>query len=716
MIAFVARVVLRLLFRVQVRGALGRHERLLIVANHQSFLDGALLGAFLPVKPVWLLHSTIARHWYVKLLMKPFPYAVVDAANPLAMKSVLRLIESGRPVMIFPEGRITVTGSLMKMYDGPAFVAARTGAAVVPVRIEGAVHTYFSRMGRDFPRKLFPRITLTVGEASRITMPEAPTARERRRLASEQMRRILERSAFEARPRTTLFEALISAIELHGRRRKMLEDVRFEPQTYGKILKASLALGRLASKFTAEGERAGVLLPNVSATVALLFGLIAMRRVPAILNFSSGLDAMRNACRMAELKVVFTSRAFLERARLGETARRLEGVRLVYLEDLRPLFNLRDKLWLMAFALRFPRRAMRRARPEDPAAVLFTSGSEGKPKGVVLSHGAILANVAQLKAVVDLTARDKMLNVLPLFHAFGLTVGVFLPLLGGSPLFLYLSPLHYRTVPEMAFDRDCTVMFATSTFLAHYAKFAHPYDFRRIRIVGSGAERLGEDVRQTYFEKFGVRITEGYGATECAPVISMNTYMAHKSGSVGQVLPGIETRLEPVAGIEDGGLLHVRGPNVMLGYLRAEDPGRIEPPSSVFGPGWYNTGDVVSFDERGFLTIRGRAKRFAKVAGEMVSLEVAESIAAAVSPRAQHAALTVEEPGRGDLIVLVSEDSGLRREQLLQAARARGLPELAAARRVVHLAKLPLLGNGKKDYVTLSRMIREQAPPGAAAR
>ena len=715
MIAFAARIVLRLLFRVRVRGNLGRHERLLIVANHQSFLDGALLGAFLPVKPVWVMHSSFARLWYVRLGMRPFPYLVVDAANPLAIKAVVRRLESGAPVMIFPEGRITVTGSLMKMYDGPAFAAARTGADIVPVHIEGAVHTWFSRMGHGFRKKLFPRITLTIGAPSRIPMPEARTARERRRLASEALRRVMERSAFEARSPNTLFTALLDAIRLYGRRRRMIEDIRFEPQSYGALLKASLALGRLAAKFTAEGEYAGVLMPNAAATVSLLFGLLAMRRVPAMLNFSSGRDAMQNACRMAGVKVVFTSRAFLDRARLHDTARRLEDVRLVYLEDLRPRFGWRDKLWLLGFALRFPRAAARPGLPVDPAVVLFTSGSEGRPKGVVLSHQAILANVAQLKAVVDFTSRDRMLNVLPLFHAFGLTAGVFLPLLEGAPAFLYPSPLHYRAVPEMAYDRDCTVMFATNTFLAQYAKFAHPYDLRRIRILGSGAERLTADVREAYFEKFGIRITEGYGATECAPVITMNTYMAHKSGSVGQVLPGIETRIVPVAGIEEGGVLHVRGPNLMLGYLRPDEPGRIEPPASECGPGWYDTGDLVTMDERGFLTIRGRRKRFAKVAGEMVSLEVAENIAAAAAPGAQHAAVAVEEPGRGDLIVLVSEEPGLRREQLARAARSLGLPELAVARKVIHLPKLPLLGNGKKDYVTLAAMAGE-ALSGEAER
>jgi acyl-[acyl-carrier-protein]-phospholipid O-acyltransferase/long-chain-fatty-acid--[acyl-carrier-protein] ligase len=230
---------------------------------------------------------------------------------------------------------------------------------------------------------------------------------------------------------------------------------------------------------------------------------------------------------------------------------------------------------------------------------------------------------------------------------------------------------------------------------------------RSLRIAGAGAEKLSEDVRALWAEKFGVRIFEGYGATECAPVISVNTFLAYRTGAVGELLPGMEARLEPVAGIEDAGLLHVRGPNLMLGYLRESAPGKLEPPASMFGSGWYSTGDVVSIDDAGFLKIQGRMKRFAKVAGEMVSLETAEAIAIAASPHAQHAAVAVEEAGRGEVIVLFTEDASLRRESLKQAARDLGLPELALARRIVPMKPLPLLGNGKKDYVTLNRLARE---------
>jgi acyl-[acyl-carrier-protein]-phospholipid O-acyltransferase/long-chain-fatty-acid--[acyl-carrier-protein] ligase len=323
---------------------------------------------------------------------------------------------------------------------------------------------------------------------------------------------------------------------------------------------------------------------------------------------------------------------------------------------------------------------------------------------VVLSHNAILANIGQVRAVIPFSPDDKVLNALPIFHSFGLTAGTLLPLLSGTNLFLYPSPLHYRAIPEIAYDRGCTVLLGTSTFLGNYARVANPYDFFRLRYVVAGAEKVSDAVRQAWFEKFGLRILEGYGTTETAPVLAANTPMAYRSGTVGQLLPEIEGRVVPVPGIERGGLLHVRGPNVMSGYLRYEHPGVLEPPSSELGTGWYSTGDVVEIDADGFVTILGRVKRFAKVAGEMISLEVVEKIAVAASPAQQHAASSQPDEQRGEAIVLFTTDPALGRDRLQEAARAGGYPEIAVPRRLVAVEALPLLGTGKVDYVALKRL------------
>lgn len=714
MVRSLVQLLLRLLYRVRVRGTLEPHDRLLIVANHQSLLDGLMLGAFLPVKPVYVVHTTIAKKWYFAIGLRYIRHLTVDTTKALAMKAIVSLVEEGTPVLIFPEGRVTVTGSLMKVYDGPAMVAARTGAAVAPVRIEGLVHSPFSRMSGGFPRKLFPRVTITILPPRRLEPAPAPTPKLRRRIQAERLRRMLQESVIESRPPRTLWPALLDAAALHGRRRKVIEDVREKPESYRGLVRASLALGRIVAKLSQEGERVGVMLPNLSTTVALLFGMWTVRRIPAMLNFTAGAQAMEAGCRVAGVRTVITSRAFLEKARLAETAARIGGVRLVCLEDLRATFGIRDKLWLLLWAMLFPARAALWSRPDDPAVVLFTSGSEGTPKAVVLSHHGILTNVNQFDAVIEFSSKDRFLSALPLFHAFGLTVGAIAPLIQGARVFLYPTPLHYRLIPETVYDRESTVLFATGTFLAHYGRHAHPYDFRTLRIVLAGAEKLGEDVRRLWADKFGIRILEGYGATECSPCISVNTPLAYRAGTVGELFPGMDYRVTPVPGIEEGGMLHLSGPNLMLGYLRPD--GTVEPVRSELGPGWYATGDIVSVDpETRFITILGRQKRFAKVAGEMVSLETAERIAAEASPRFQHAAVTLPQPGRGEMILLFSEDAGLDRARLVEAARSLGAAELAVPRRILHLPRLPLLGNGKKDYVTLARMAADTLSGSPAA-
>ena len=695
---------LKLLFRVRVEGFGEKVDssRLMIIANHESFLDGLLLGLFLPYDPLFVVHTGVTRNRLFRLVLTQVDHLALDPANPMAVKQVIKVIEQGRPVVIFPEGRITVTGSLMKVYDGPAFVAAKTGATILPVRLDGPARSWFNRLSGRHPRRLFPRVTLSILPPTILSMPEGGTAKSRRRKTGEAMRRIMQKMLCDSRPRQTLYRGLLDAMSVHGRRRKVVEDLKQIEYSYAELLKMSLALGRLMAKYSLPGECIGILMPNVTATVGMLIGSGALDRIPAMLNYKAGTAGMRDACTAAGIRTIFASRAFIQQAKIEQDVSALTGVTIHYLEDLQAGMGLGDKLWVLKGIL-FPRSVEKNVDPESPAVLLFTSGSEGKPKGVVLSHRALLSDIAQIRSVIDFSGDDKVLNALPLFHSFGLTAGALLPIMTGMNLFLYPSPLHYRVIPEIAYDRACSILFGTGTFLANYAKYAHPYDFYRLRYVVAGAEKLSEAVRSHWFEKFGIRILEGYGATETAPVLAVNTPMAYKTGTVGQFLPAVEYRLDPVPGITIGGLLSVRGPNVMSGYYRWEAPGRLQPPASRAGEGWYDTGDIVTVDDDGFLSIVGRVKRFAKVAGEMISLEVVEKLATLAVPGAMHGVSTRPDGARGEAIVLFTTADGMTREALVDSARKLGVPELAVPRQIMKVDALPLLGTGKVDYVTLKQ-------------
>lgn len=713
-----ARFLFRVLYRVEVSGLenfAAAGDRVIIVPNHVSFLDAPLVAAFLPGLPVFAIDPAQLQRWWVRPFLAVVDVFPMEPSRPMAAKSLIKsLKEDGGRCVIFPEGRINVTGgALMKVYDGPAMIADKAEAVVLPLRLDGVEFTPFSRLAGRLRRRWFPKVEITILEPRRLAIPAELRGRVRRQRAGVALYDIMSEMMARRPDPPSLFAALLEARAAHGGGHRILEDPETPPLTYDRVVAASLVLGRRISRGTGPGETVGLMLPNsVGAAVAFL-ALQAVGRVPAMLNHTAGIDGVLSACRTAELRRVVTSRRFVEAAKLSALAGRLAGeMDVVWLEDVRATLGFLDKLYGF-LALRSAARLHRRQHDSAgrPAAVLFTSGSEGAPKGVALSHANLLTNRRQIAARVDFSPADLALNALPMFHSFGLTGGFLLPLLSGVRGFLYPSPLHYRIVPEVAYATGATILFGTDTFLTGYARRANPYDFYALRYVFAGAEPVRKETREIWAERFGKRILEGYGVTECSPVIAFNTPMHYRAGSVGRFLPLIEHRLEPVPGIDDGGRLFVRGPNVMAGYLRG---GEIEQPAG----GWYDTGDIVTVDGDGFVTIVGRVKRFAKIGGEMISLAAAERIVETAVPEIRHAVVALPDSRRGEKLILVTEARGVDRNRLLEAAHRLGLPEITVPREVIEIECLPLLGTGKTDYPAVARLAAQSlsdAPPAQPA-
>lgn len=707
-IAFILlRLLLKICFRVEVRGMENYHaagKRVVIMPNHVSFLDPPLLTAFLPDQPNFAINTIIAQQWYVRIVLGMFKVFKMDPTNPMSAKSLIEFLQKDNKVVIFPEGRITVTGSLMKVFDGPGMIAEKADATILPVHIQGAQYSKVSRLKGKVRQRWFPKIVITILPPFKLESKQ--TGKTRRSDITNKLQRMLSESQFAAADKDrTILDAVIEASVNHGRKHTIAEDINRKPMNYGQLFTKVHALSS-GLKDKLKGEYIGVLLPNALANLVTFFALHNLGKVPAMINFTSGALNINNACKTVEVQTILTSKMFIKKVGLEELVKQIHGPEIVYLEDIAKDIKLPQKL-AAVLASFFPRETFAKSlklNPQAPAAVLFTSGSEGAPKGVALSHRNILANIAQADCVIDFSAKDIALNVLPMFHCFGLTVGTLLPVVSGVKTFLYPTPLHYNIIPEISYAIRATMLFGTDTFLAKYAENANPYDFFSMRYVIAGAEKLKTATRQTWQEKFGIRILEGYGVTETSPFLSVNTPMFSKTGSVGKIVPGVQYELRKIPGIEEGGELWVKGENIMLGYIKLDKPNVLQPPKD----GWYGTGDIVAVDEQGFVSILGRAKRFAKVAGEMVSLPLVEEFAQKLWTGVPTSVVSVKDDKKGEQLVLVVPDKKYTLAEFKDYAKKNGLADIASPRKLV-VAEIPLLGSGKTDYPKLQKLVEEQA-------
>lgn len=695
-------VLFRILYRLEVKGIENLEHaghNPVIALNHVSFLDAALAMSLTDLDPVFAINADIAKKWWVRPFLGIVNALPLDPSKPMATRSLIRVVEDGRPIVIFPEGRITVTGTLMKVYDGAAMVADKTGVPIVPIRIDGLERTHFSRMkSHQIAKRLFPKVVVTILPPKPLSVDAELKGRRRRHEAGDALYGMMSELMFRTSQKSgTILDEIIRAADTYGHSSVALQDPIDGTMTYGKLLTGARVVGaKLAARFK-KHDLLGVMLPNSVGASVVFLGVMSAGKVPSMINFTAGTAGVLAACQASGTRVVLSSRKFVAQAKLEALIEGMsEHVEIVWMEDIRKDVSIFDKAMGM-FRKRHP---VKSGSHDDVAVVLYTSGSEGTPKGVALTHANILSNATQAQSRIDFSPNDKVMNILPYFHSFGLTAGMVLPLVSGVPIYLYPSPLHYKIIPELIYSSNATIIFGTDTFLTGYAKTAKPYDLRSIRYCFAGAEPVRKVTRETYMDKFGIRILEGYGVTEAAPVVSINTPMYNKAGTVGKLMPAMEYRLDPVPGVDGGGRLHIRGPNVMAGYYKTDNPGVIQ----ALEDGWHDTGDIVDIDAEGFISIKGRAKRFAKIAGEMISLAAVEALVGEVWPEALSVVVNLPDPRKGEKLVLITERENGDISEIRTAAKAKGMPELAVPSEIIR-SKVPVLGSGKIDFVQAKRML-----------
>lgn len=702
--------ILTFLFSIKVEGLENLEKagnKVLIVPNHTSYLDGLLISLFVKTKITFSITDKLADKWWIRFFTSLTDAKFLDPDSPLAIKTMVNELKDNKTCMIFTLSNMFGGSSQMKIYEPASLMAQKANAPILPVQIFGLEHSTYSRLKRKFWFRLFPKVTIQFKEPVSFKADENLTFKEVRKLSSSKLHDILADLKFETKKSNrTLLDASIETMKLVGRRKEMLEDSSRKPMSFGGIILKSFIIGRFLNKKAYKEQNIGVILPTSSAATLTFLGLHAFGKVPAMLNFTTSPKQVVSTCETANIKKVVTAHKVVEVAHLEELIEEIKAndIEVIYLEDMKTELSLWDKL-VGVFAMLCPKTVYKLTAPyaksEDPAVILFTSGTEGKPKGVVLSHKNILSNVYQIITKFDVLENDVMLNCLPMFHSFGLTAGTFLPLVLGFKLAAYPSPLHYKAIPEFCSSVQATIFFATDTFLTNYAKFANPYDFNSIRILAAGAEKVKPETKQVWLEKFGVRIMEGYGATECAPIISVNSYLYNRSGSVGRLMTGMEYKLKEIPGIKEGKELLVKGPNIMCGYLKSENKGCLESPDD----GWYGTGDIVEVDNEGYVFLKGRSKRFAKIAGEMVSLLAVEMIINRNFSGFINAIVAIEDNKKGEQLVLITNCPDITKDKLLQIFDGKEITKLAIPKEILFMEEPPVLGTGKFDYVKAKSLV-----------
>ena len=728
-VKFIAKIITKLLYRIEISGMENYEkvkDRCVIIANHQSLLDAALISIYLPDKPLFAIDIGWANKWWVKhLCLKVTNTISLNPFHPMAVKTLIKhMREESDRLVIFPEGRLTITGHLMKMYDGAGMIAYLADIPLLPIRIHNAQRAKIATpyLKGIIKRVLFPKIKLTICPAEKIKCPKDIRGRKRRLFIQKQTQNIMNNMMINTNKiPNTIFDAILNSNKFYNSKDIVLQDITKNPITYKNLIKQTYILANyldknyIQTKISKQKDSLGLLLPNLNATFLTFLASQLSGLIPAMLNYSGGKKSILDACKLAKVNLIITHRTIVEKMKLEKLIKEIENseIKIIYLDDvINEIKSNKLKYGLTSKIKKQSKKISKNPKSaNNTACILFTSGSEGSPKGVLLSHKNILSNCNQLSICLDGNHKDISFNSLPLFHAFGLVAGTIFPILNGVKTFLYPSPLHYRMIPEYIYHENATILFGTDTFLAGYARFANRFDFRSIRFIVSGGEKLKDTTKQAYFDNFGLTIYEGYGATETSPVISVNTPLSFKENTTGKLLPGLKAKIKPIKDIKTGGRLLIKGPTVMLGYYKIDNPGVLEPVKN----GWYDTGDIAEIDEDNFITIKGRLKRFAKVAGEMLSLTQLESVIQKLWPEYTNAILTIPDKKKGEALILITDlddantSSESKKSKLKSILRKHilehGLSTLYLPTDIIFCDSIPLLSTGKINYPKLTEMI-----------
>ena len=679
-------------------------KRVVIVANHISFLDPLILGLYLPEQTVFAIDKNISTAWWVKPFLKLSTTYPISNVNAMAIKSLVNGIKRGKKVIIFPEGRVSTTGSLMKVYEGPGTIADKAGALILPIRIDGTQYTHFSRMSMLKKRRFFIKVSVTILPAATMAAPLNLTSRNRRKYIAEKLYNIMSEMTFESTNyNQTIYQSFIDIAKIIGFNKVIYKDMDNTNSSYRKILRENLLFSSFLKTNSVERESVGIMLPNYNIMPSILFSCFFINRLPLLINATISVDKIITLCSKVHTRIILTSKRYINAFMLSECASKLqEHFNIIYLEDIASSLHLSAyiKSWFLSY---FPRISYSdtyyNVTPSQEALLMIAQNPDGQHKLTSISHKNILSNIAQIKSRIDFKPHDVGFNTLQFDNHFGLITNLTM-VLSGIQTFLYHNPSHYRIIPEMVYMYDITVIFATDPLLLHYAKYAHPYDFASVRYVFACGDKLSATTRNLWMNKYGIRVYSCFGLPEGTGLIALNTPMHNRLGSCGKILPSIKYSIRNDKNYGIIGKLILSGPNISIGYVSSTKKLIREISDENLGKGWLDTGYLAQIDVDDYLVISGHKSRYYTKNNEQISLDMIEDKGSLLDPESENIAIFYDKQ-----IILFTTSKKINSESYLAILDEHHYSHNYLPQKIIYLPSLPINISGQYDITKLRALI-----------